>query len=204
MKMTSKIMMTYKIEMTWKIKMASKIKMTQKWRQPQKWEWDEQRLKRCFGSIPWTWLIWDKNPDFFTTYNVSVSWQFLLSDHCFNPQRRCPGNTEYCQKGANAYNIWYFQNPNSTSTQQQINKSWVWHENDFAYHPTTPPHSNSKYLSCYWPDFDQTLNLSSWDYLELISTVAVTFVQATFVLATFVHIRNISAVTDPILIKFWR
>ena len=115
-----------------------KIKMTQKWRQPQKWEWDEQRLKRCFGSIPWTWLIWEKNPDFFTTYNVSVSWQFLLSDHCFNPQRRCPGNTEYCQKGANAYNIWYFQNPNSTSTQQQFNQSWVSHENDFANYPTHP------------------------------------------------------------------
>ena len=28
-----------------------------------------------------------------------------------------------------------------------------------------------------------------------------TFVQATFVLATFVHIRNISAATDPILTK---
>ena len=38
-------------------------------------------------------------------------------------------------------------------------------------------------------------------YLELISTVPATFVQAAFVLATFVHIRNISAVTDPILTK---
>ena len=48
--------------------------------------------------------------------------------------------------------------------------------------------------------------MGSWDYLELTSTIAVTFVQATivqatfvlatfvlatFVLATFVHIRNI-------------
>ena len=32
-------------------------------------------------------------------------------------------------------------------------------------------------------------------------TVTVTFVKATFVLATFVHIRNVSAVTDPILSK---
>ena len=32
-------------------------------------------------------------------------------------------------------------------------------------------------------------------------TVTVTFVQATFILAIFVHIRNISAVTDPILTK---
>ena len=32
-------------------------------------------------------------------------------------------------------------------------------------------------------------------------TVTVTFVKGTFVLATFVHIRMISAVTDPILTK---
>ena len=32
-------------------------------------------------------------------------------------------------------------------------------------------------------------------------TVMVTFVGATIILATFVHIRNISAVTEPILIK---
>ena len=30
-----------------------------------------------------------------------------------------------------------------------------------------------------------------------------TFVHATFVFATYVHIRNISAVTDQILMKFW-
>ena len=35
-------------------------------------------------------------------------------------------------------------------------------------------------------------------------TVTVTFVHATFFLATFVHIRNTSAVTDPMLTKlFW-
>ena len=60
-----------------------------------------------------------------------------------------------------------------------------------------------EYLSCYWTDFDQTLKVGSCDYLEQISTVAVTFVQVTFVLATFVHIRNISAATDPILIGLW-
>ena len=58
-----------------------------------------------------------------------------------------------------------------------------------------------EYLSCYWPDFDESLKIGSWDYLELISTVTVTFVQATFVIATFVHIKNISAVTDLILTK---
>ena len=62
------------------------------------------------------------------------------------------------------------------------------------------------YLSCYWPDFDKTLKVASWEHLEQISTVTVTFVQArfihtTFVLVTFVHIRNISAVTDTIWTK---
>ena len=144
------------------------------------------------------------------------------------------------------------QDPNSTSTQQQFNQSWVWHENDFKYHPTPPHHTNSmsvisqllltqfwpnfkdsflglswtdsnchsdicpgnicqgdicpyqEYLSCYWPDFYQTLRVGYWDPLEQISTVTMTFVRATFVPATFVPIRNISAVTYPILTKLWR
>ena len=57
------------------------------------------------------------------------------------------------------------------------------------------------YLSCYWLDFDQILNVGSWDLYEQILTITMTSVQAIFVLATFVHIRNISAVTDPILTK---
>ena len=51
------------------------------------------------------------------------------------------------------------------------------------------------------PDCDETLKIGSWENLEQIPSVMVTFVQATFVLATFVHIRNISALTDPILMK---
>ena len=39
------------------------------------------------------------------------------------------------------------------------------------------------------------------EHLENIPIITVTFVRATFVLATFVHIRNISAVTDPTLQK---
>ena len=63
-----------------------------------------------------------------------------------------------------------------------------------------------EYLSCYWPDFDETLQVGSWEHLEKLPTVTVTFVQAilvqaTFVLVTFVHIRNISAVTDTIWTK---
>ena len=48
-------------------------------------------------------------------------------------------------------------------------------------------------------DFDE--NLASWEHLEQIPTVIETFVQAIFALETFVHIRNITAVTDPILMK---
>merc|ERR1711942_291781 len=48
-----------------------------------------------------------------------------------------------------------------------------------------------QYLSCYWPDFDQTLNKGSWEHIQQITTVATTFDQ----------VSNISAVTGPILIK---
>ena len=71
-------------------------------------------------------------------------------------------------------------------------------------HPTETQYQ--EYLSCYCPDFDETLQVGSWEHLEQIPTVPVTFVQAifvkvTFVLVTFVHIRNISAVTDTIWTK---
>ena len=51
------------------------------------------------------------------------------------------------------------------------------------------------------PYFDGTLNVGSWEHLEQIPTVTVTFVQATFVQVTFIHIKNISDVTDSILMK---
>ena len=79
-----------------------------------------------------------------------------------------------------------------TPTQPQL-------ERDFTHPPLQT--QGQQYLSCYRPDFDQTLKVGSWEYLEEIFTIAFTFVQATFVLATFVHIRNISAVTDQILMK---
>ena len=44
-----------------------------------------------------------------------------------------------------------------------------------------------EYLSCYWPDFDETLKLGFWEHLEQIPAVKVTFVKA-----TFVHRKNIS------------
>ena len=66
---------------------------------------------------------------------------------------------------------------------------------------TTTETQCQQYLSCYWPNFYETLKVGSWEHLEQIPTGTGTFVQAKFVLATFVHIRNISAVSDPILMK---
>ena len=68
---------------------------------------------------------------------------------------------------------------------------------DPTTHPPPPPPKTQcqQYLSCYW----QTLKVGYWDPLEQIPTVTLTFFQATFGLATFVLIRNISAVTAPIL-----
>ena len=57
------------------------------------------------------------------------------------------------------------------------------------HHPTETQYQD--YLSCYWLNFDETLKIGSWEHLEQIPTVMVTFVQATFVLATFIHIKNI-------------
>ena len=73
--------------------------------------------------------------------------------------------------------------------------------------PTTHPHKLK--VSNISADFDETLKVGSWEHLEQTPTVTVTFVQATFVratfvLVTFVHIKNISAVTDPILMKLYR
>ena len=73
--------------------------------------------------------------------------------------------------------------------------------------PHPPPTTETQcqqYFSCYWPNFDKILNVGSCEHLEQIPTVRVTFVLTTFVLTTYVHIRNISAVTDPILMKLYR
>ena len=64
---------------------------------------------------------------------------------------------------------------------------------------TNPPPKT--FVSCHGSNFDKILKVGSWECIEQIPTFTVTFVQATFVLATFVHIRSISAVTDPILTK---
>ena len=85
---------------------------------------------------------------------------------------------------------------NHNSTQRNITLSWL------DVKMTHPPETQcQQYLSCYRPDFDETLNDGSWVHLEQIQTVMVTFAQTRFVLETFVHIRNLSAVTDPIFMK---
>ena len=66
---------------------------------------------------------------------------------------------------------------------------------------TTTQTLNQQYLSCYWPDLDQTLNKESWELIQQIATGTTTFVQAIFVQVKFSHINNISAVTCTIWIK---
>ena len=61
-----------------------------------------------------------------------------------------------------------------------------------------------KYLSCYWPDFDQTFNGTILNRFQLLLKKNVwKFVHATFVLVTFVHISNISAISQLLLVQFW-
>ena len=94
--------------------------------------------------------------------------------------------------------MFYCQNPNPTTTQP--NK--VGFDTKMTLHHHPPPQTQCrKYISCYWPDIDETLKAASWEHLEQIPTIKLKFVQATFVLVTFVHIRIISAVTDQILPK---
>jgi len=43
------------------------------------------------------------------------------------------------------------------------------------HHPPPPPITTTQtlrqqYLSCYWPDFDQTLNKGSWEHKQQILT----------------------------------
>ena len=94
--------------------------------------------------------------------------------------------------------IGYCQKLNLTSPQR-LGFTRKWLCNHPHHHLPPPTHTQcQQYLSCYWPDFDETLKGGSWEHIEQITTVTVTFVQATFVKVTFVHIRNISTVTDMI------
>ena len=106
----------------------------------------------------------------------------------------------------------HIRNIVKTPTQPQLNLTVGFDTKITLHHHHPPPtpthHTNSMLaiLNSYWPNLDQTLKVGSWDHLEQISTVKmifVTFVQATFVLVAIAHIRNILAVTDPILNQFF-
>ena len=90
---------------------------------------------------------------------------------------------------------------NHKSTQPNITKFGFDMKRILNHHPPPLGPQGQQYLSCYWPNYDDTLMVGSWEHLEQTLTITVTFVQATFVLVTFVNIRNISAVTDLIWMK---
>ena len=86
--------------------------------------------------------------------------------------------------------------------------SWLWFTPVTRTTTRTTRRTPTKYLSCYWPDFDQTLIVGTWEPLEQIPTVTVTFVHATFVLATYVLATifinaNIFSDTNSFLKEIW-
>ena len=79
------------------------------------------------------------------------------------------------------YKRHYCPNPNLTSTQRTETQC-------------------QQYLSCYSPDFDETLKVGSCEYLEQIPTVKVTFAHTTFVLVIYMSILGISQLLPT---RFW-
>ena len=96
---------------------------------------------------------------------------------------------------------------NHKSTQPQFKITLVGLNTKMTVHTTPltdPPHPHKFNISNISAVTDPILikiDVGSWEHLEHIPTVTVTFVQVAFVLAISVHIRNISTVTDPILMK---
>ena len=88
-------------------------------------------------------------------------------------------------------------NHSSTQTQRNITLIGLDMKMTLHTHPTPRKHNVSNISALTWLDFDETLKLGSWELLEEIAAVMVTFVQvqATFVPMTFVHFRNIFSVT---------
>ena len=68
----------------------------------------------------------------------------------------------------------YCHNPNSTTTQLNLTKQklgltrkWLYTTTTTHHHP--PPQTQCRqYPNCYWPDFDETLKVASWEHLEQI------------------------------------
>ena len=70
-------------------------------------------------------------------------------------------------KGVNRRNS---QNPNHNSTLPTPNITLVGLDVKMTVHTTPTPTTTEtqcyQYLSCYRPDFDENLNLGSWEHLE--------------------------------------
>ena len=71
---------------------------------------------------------------------------------------------------------------NHNSTQPQPKITLVGFDMKMTLHPHPPLTTQTQcqqYLSCYQPDFDETLSVDSWEHLEQIPIVKATFVLAT-------------------------
>ena len=61
------------------------------------------------------------------------------------------------------------------------------------YHHPSKEIQYQQYISCYWPNFNQTLKVSSWDQLEQLLNLTM----------TFIYIRNTSTVNNPTSTKMF-
>ena len=91
----------------------------------------------------------------------------------------------------------------TTPTQQQRNLNVVggWTRKWLCTPPPPPPTQTQcqQYLSCYWPDFDQTLKVGSWEHLEQIPTVRWYLSRQHL---SWWHL-SISAISQLLLARFW-
>ena len=97
----------------------------------------------------------------------------------------------------------YCQNPNSTSTKEQFNKSWVWLENDFAHHP---PHHHTNSMSVisqllltrFWWNFKRRFMGLSWTDFNCCSNICPGNICQGDICPHKLNVCNISAVINPI------
>ena len=154
--------------------------------------WDSSFLK--FSLFAPIFSYFCQNPNLTSTQRLGFTWKWLYNHHP-------PTHTISMSGISQLLLTWFWQNLNGTllGTSRTHSK----YHCDICLGIICPgdicPYQEN--LGCYWLDFEETLKVGSWEYLEQIPTVTVTFIQATFILVTFVHIRNILAVTDPILAK---
>ena len=89
---------------------------------------------------------------------------FFLTNTMFWLQKSNSANKAYCRQGYLSaifiyiLSCFYCQNPNPNTTQHN---GWVWHENNCANHPTTPPPTET-----FQPLLDQ---LESWNLAQIFT-----------------------------------